>query len=270
MLKKFKDYSSGSSSWNECYKIADSSDEGLMNLKSKYNLNNLTVNNNEIKQCLMAMDWTFQHLLFKTRAEFNEKLSATNILEFSRKNHKTVNCLCHATVLTEVLLSLGFAARKISCLPIDIVPFDNHVVTVVFIKSLSKWIMLDPSMACYVTDDEGKILSLSEIRCNLINDKRIYIKTFRRFPTLNMPIKKQLELNHQEYIVYLYKNLFRFVSRSVQSSAVTKNKDVFYMLVPKGFLETNTVQKGVVGDAEVELRITDDDNFFWNNKGEIL
>ena len=130
--------------------------------------------------------------------------------------------------------------------------------------------MLDPSMACYVTDDEGNILSLSEIRCNLINDKRIYIKTFRRFPTLNMPIKKQLELNHQEYIVYLYKNLFRFVSRSVQSSAVTKNKDVFYMLVPKGFLETNTVQKGVVGDAEVELRITDDDNFFWNNKGEIL
>lgn len=186
LLKKFKDYSSGSSSWNECYKIADSSDEGLMNLKSKYNLNNLTVNNNEIKQCLMAMDWTFQHLLFKTRAEFNEKLSATNILEFSRKNHKTVNCLCHATVLTEVLLSLGFATRKISCLPIDIVPFDNHVVTVVFIKSLSKWIMLDPSMSCYVTDDEGNILSLSEIRCNLINDKRIYIKTFSRFPTLNM------------------------------------------------------------------------------------
>lgn len=267
LLKKFNDYSTGSTSWSKCYTISDSSDKGLLDLKRKYNLNNLAIKNNEIERCLMAMEWTFQHLLFRNYSEFNEKLNAANILEFSRKNHKTVNCLCHATVLTEVLLSLGFVARKISCLPIDIVPFDNHVVTVVFIESLHKWIMLDPSMSCYITDKDGNILSLPEIRYNLINNKKICIETFSRFSTLSVTANKQFEFNQQEYIAYLYKNLFRFMSRSVQSSAATKNKDVFYMLVPKGFLEANTVQKSFVEDEEVELRITDDDEFFWNNKG---
>lgn len=67
------------------------------------------------------------------QSDYNGKLNACEILKYCNNNRTTVNCLCHATVLTEILLALGFNARKISCLPIDVVPFDNHVVTRVFV-----------------------------------------------------------------------------------------------------------------------------------------
>ena len=63
----------------------------------------------------------------------------------------------------------------------------------------------------------------------------------------------------------MFKNFFRFISRDIQSSAATKENDVFYMLVPKGYLPANRVQHSFIEDAEVEVRITDNSAFFWGH-----
>lgn len=264
ILKNNKKYSTTPSAWSKSYSYASIyNDEGLQNLKQNFNLGSLKKNRTDLEECLRAMEWKFQQLLSKTQSDYNGVLNAFEILKYCKRSRTTVNCLCHATVLTEVLLALGYKARKISCLPIDVVPFDNHVLTIVYIPSLNKWIMLDPSMCCYVTDIKHNILSISEIRTHLVNGDVIKVCPYGRFSNLNIHSSKTLTLNHSDYITYLFKNFFRFLSRDKQNSNATKDNDIFYLLIPKGYLPANTVQRCFVENANVELRITDNENFFW-------
>lgn len=203
ILKHNKEYSESDSTWlkSYCYSsIAD--DEGLLKLKQQYQLDRLKKGRTDLEICFRAMEWTFQQLLSKTQSDYIGKLNAFEILKYCADSRTTVNCLCHATVLTEVLLALGYAARKISCLPIDVVPFDNHVVTTVYIPSLKKWIMLDPSMCCYIIDKDQNILSIPEIRDHLVNNKKVDICTYSRFSNLSIS-SEPLSLNQSDYQTYV-------------------------------------------------------------------
>lgn len=265
ILKNNKKYSMNKCIWTKSYNYSSVvNDEGLKKLKQVYNLDKLKHRRTDFEICLRAMEWTFQQLLNKTQDDYSGPLNAIEILTYSKENRTTVNCLCHATVLTEVLLSLGYAARKISCMPIDVVPFDNHVVTTVYVPSFKKWVMLDPSMCCYITNKSQVVLSIPEIRSSLANDEKINICTYSRFSNLKIPSNEPLTLNNYEYTTYLFKNFFRFLSRKKQNSHATNDGDVFYMLVPKGYLPPNTVQNRFVEDANVEIRIIDNEVFFWN------
>ena len=264
ILKHNKVYSTTQSAWSKSYFCTSiANDEGLQNLKQQYNLDRLKQGRTDLEVCFKAMEWTYQQLLSKTQSDYNGILNAFEILKYCKISRTTVNCLCHATVLTEVLLALGYTARKISCLPIDVVSFDNHVVTIVYVPSLKKWIMLDPSMCCYITDTKQNILSITEIRTHLVNDKKINVCTYSRFSNLNIQSKESITLNRSDYITYLFKNFFRFLSRDTQNSKATKDNDVFYMLVPNEYLPTNIVQHRFIEEATIELRITNNECFFW-------
>lgn len=265
ILKHNREYSTIPSLWTRSFVCSSAiNDEGLKYLKNYYKLDRLKQGRSDLDICLRAMDWTFQNLLSKTQDDYSGVLNASDILKYCENSRTTVNCLCHATVLTEVLLALGFTARKVSCLPIDVVPVDNHVVTNVYVPSLGKWIMLDPSMCCYITDCDQNILSISEIRDYLIQSKGIYLHTYCRFSNLKVGFGKSYTLNPSDYITYLLKNLFRFLTRSTQDSKATKDNDIFYMLVPKDYLLSNNIQYSFIENANVELRITDNESFFWN------
>lgn len=264
ILKKYNKYSSNQSAWAKSFSCSTiENDLGLQEIKQQHQLERLKKGRTDLEVCLRAMEWTFQKLLSKTQSNYTGTLTASEIIKFSEGSRTTVNCLCHATVLTEVLLALGYIARKISCMPIDVVPYDNHVVTTVYVPSLQKWIMLDPSMCCYITDKENRILSIPEIRKKLISDMEIHIHTYSRFSNLRISSDRPMSFNQRDYQTYLYKNFFRFLSRDIQSSVATKRNDVFYMLVPKGYLPANKVQHTYIEDADTELRITDNENFFW-------
>ncbi|MDR1324640.1 MAG: hypothetical protein LBK00_01215 [Treponema sp.] len=129
LLETYSTYSGKQAIWSGSFscKNADS-DSDLLNLKETYKLDKLAQYRNDVDTCLKAMEWTFYQLASIKQEEFTSHLCASEILDFSRTNHVIINCLCHATVLTEVLLALGFKARALLCLPIDLVPADNHVV----------------------------------------------------------------------------------------------------------------------------------------------
>lgn len=257
-------YSNVRSCWCDSFSFSSAkNDKKLERLEKEYKLKKLIAYDSDIKTCLRAMEWTFYKLLGE-ETEYDGEISAHEILDFCANKKKGVNCLCHATVLTEVLLALGYHARKISCCPIDIVPYDNHVVTSVYIPSIKKWIMLDPSMCCYVRD-EDKILSISEIREKLILDEKMEVITFGRFAGIYGEEKTNNKFNSSEYMTYLYKNFFRFMSRKKQNGNATKKGDVVYVLVPKGYLPGNNAYKDFFEGEEVEIRITDNEDFFWNS-----
>jgi hypothetical protein len=265
LLKKYSGYSDERAAWPGCFSYENTeSNHALQILKEKYRLDRLTRNRNDLDTCLRAMEWTFCQLASNKQQEFAGPLCAMEILNFSRAHHVTVNCLCHATVLTEVLLALGFKARTVLGLPADLVPTDNHVVTEVYVEPLSRWIMLDAALCCYVQDENGVILSLQEIRERLTADRPLDIRPYGRFQKIGAPNSSAL-FDPQEYRLYLTKNLFRFMSRYVQGTVPPAAGDIYYSLVPRGYLVPNTEQVHTEGGTKI-IRFTDNADFFWRSE----
>jgi hypothetical protein len=264
LLKKFSAYSDEKAVWSGSFSCKNAATDGdLRDLKKKYALDRLAYNRSELDTCLKAMEWTFCRLLHKEFREFSGKLHAIEILEFSVVNRVTLNCLCHATILTEVLLALGFKARTISCLPIDVAPNDNHVITTVFITGLGKWVMLDPSLCCYITDKNKTMLSIPEIRRSLIDDSPLEVCLYSRFLNTKSPVSGYSSFDKTEYLTYLYKNFFRFMACAVQGADPAPGDDIFYQLVPDGYLAHNTEQKNGLWEKSITIRITNNAGFFW-------
>jgi hypothetical protein len=271
LLKKYGAYSDEKVSWPRCYSFDKIKEyQALQTLKERYHLDKLIKNRDALEICLKAMQWTFYQLLYREQGEFTGKLNALEILDFSRSNRVGVNCICHATVLTEVLLALGFKARNISCLPIDLIPIDNHVITTVYIAGMGKWIMLDPALCCYITDKKGELLSIPEIRRHLINETPLEVCTYSRLQNVQIPGSSFSSFDKTEYLAYLRKNFFRFMSCDIQDPACFSS--VFFLLVPDGFLPSNVEQKMTQKDGVVIIRITNNAHFFWHNetKGEVV
>jgi Leucine-rich repeat (LRR) protein len=267
LLKKFCGYSDIKPYWDSSFSCANAAVNPVLQiLKEKYRLDTLERNRNDLDTCLKAMEWTFCRLLYREKQEFTGPLNALEILEFSKSNRVTVNCLCHATVLTEVLLALGFKAKTISCLPIDLIPIDNHVITTVYISSLDRWIMLDPALCCYITDSKKTILSIPEIRRNLISDIPLEVCIHSRFQNAGLPDAGFSTFDKSEYIAYLHKNFFRFMSSRIPGPV--HDDPVFYLLVPDGFLPPDTEQKNTQRDGVITVRITNNENFFWYNEAK--
>jgi hypothetical protein len=264
LLKKYADYSPEQPPWDSSFICTTvKTDAGLRRLKETYRLEKLGRNRDALNTCLKAMEWTFFQLLHSEKQEFAGPFCALDILNFSKTNRVTVNCLCHAMVLTEVLLALGFRARAIMCLPVDLVPLDNHVVTEVYAAPPGRWIMLDPALCCYVQDEAGTILSLREIRERLTADKPLDVRLYGRFQHSGAP-NLFAPFDPLEYRGYLIKNLFRFMSRHVQGAVPAAPGDLYYSLVPSGYLVPNTEQTHTEGGTKI-IRFTDNADFFWRD-----
>ncbi|GKX30389.1 hypothetical protein SH1V18_28690 [Vallitalea longa] len=209
----------------------------------------------DINLILLIMRWVNEKLLYKNMIEKNiNSLHAADILLAAKKNNKTVNCLCHATVLTETLLCLGFKAKTIKCLPIGMFPQDNHCLTMVFCNNNKKWIALDPTYNLYFQDKNSNYLAIHEIRQLISNNKQVNVQSNHRIQSDNIELIKKI------YIKYMAKNLFRF---STYKNAVFKVRgEIEYQLIPKDYLPLNQyIIK--TKKRDVTIKYISNPNFFW-------
>lgn len=76
-----------------------------------------------------------------------------------------------AMMLTEALLAEGITARYLTCQSKDYAnDNDCHVITVVWVASLGKWVWVNPTFAAFVTDENGLMLYPGEVRYRLQKD----------------------------------------------------------------------------------------------------
>jgi hypothetical protein len=122
-----------------------------------------------------------------------------------KKENRGLNCRGLATVLNECYLSMGIKSRFVTCLPKDSLHIDNdcHVINMVYIKSLNKWIWIDPTFCAYVMDDKGQLLSIQEVRERIVDNKPLIIN-----PDANWNHKSSETINEYLYY-YMAKNLYR-------------------------------------------------------------
>jgi hypothetical protein len=183
------------------FRYMEPGDSNLVFLREHYKLDSIAGYGDELSKIKNLLHWIHE-VVRHDGSSYNPKIKNTHaIIELCKKENRGVNCRMMAQMLTEVYLAMGFKARFVTCLPRYLIG-DCHVITTVYSRTLNKWIWVDPTYDAYITDENGTMLSISEVRSRLRNDQELYLNDYANW-------------NHQskqtkEYYLYYYmaKNLY--------------------------------------------------------------
>ena len=131
--------------------------------------------------------------------EWPEHVNAIGLWEYTKNVAPAFNCRLHSIMTFELLHAAGIKARYITCLPQDKNDQDCHVVNEVWLPETGQWVMLDTDMGGrYVTDIEGNLLSLRQMREKYIKgEKMLFYHGFE---------KGSSKMDH--YYAYMAKNTY--------------------------------------------------------------
>jgi hypothetical protein len=184
------------------YQSADN--PNLVSLKEEFKLDSIAGEGNEVSKVINLMHWIHSLIRHDGSHGNPEIRNASNMINICIKENKSLNCRGLAIVLNECYLSLGFKSRFVTCLPKDSLGIDNdcHVINMVFIKSLGKWVWIDPTFDAYVMNENGELLSIEEVRERLINGKTLILNPDANWNHKSSTLKDEYLLN------YMAKNLY--------------------------------------------------------------
>ncbi len=239
------------------------SDSNLQLLRTTFNLDSVAGIGTEIEKAKNLMSWVHNQVKHNGNKGIPKSRNAKDMLEVCHKENRTLNCRGLAIVLNEVYLSMGYKSRYVTCMPKDSTDTDCHVINTVFIKSLNKWVWMDPTFETYVTDENDNLLGIQEVRNRLINDKPLKIND-----DANWNNRSKLKIKYYLY-QYMAKNLYRLecaVSSEYNFETYKKDKQikfvqlipVDYMLYKKGVKENN---HGING--RIDRTYISNPNIFW-------
>jgi hypothetical protein len=160
----------------------------------------------------------------------------------------------------------GLEARKVYCFPKDSLKtdFDSHVINVVYLPLKSKWIWVDPTNNAYVTDDNGQMLGIEEVRERLVNNKPLVLN-----PNANWNNRSVITKDFYLYN-YMAKNLYMLYSplkSEYDYQTPGKNTEVAYVnLLPLEYFKQGKEKTETYNKDTRTTRIwynTNNANAFW-------
>lgn len=221
----------------------------LQRVRDHFNLDSIAGRGDERSRILNLLCWASDVVPHDGRSDNPESKNAVDMVELCRRQGRGVNCRMKAQIFNECLLAMGFKSRYITCMP-RIYINDCHVINCVWSDEAGKWLWVDPSFNAYITDNEGNMLSITEVRDRIAKGQ---------------PVKLNEDANHngqpmtQGYYLdyYMTKNLYYFtcnVHSRADAETKFKDKEVYpYVgLIPEGY----------VPDHPAGLTTTDD-AYFW-------
>lgn len=219
-LRVFNDFSCQTNEYAFSY---DYNASGYEKLRTKYRIDKVAGNGSELDKALNLMQWCSENVLHNGGTKDVEFIPKTSVdildYAFQKGREYGVYCRLQAIVFTECCLALGIKSRILHCLPFSPNDFDTHVVSMVYISDMAKWIMLDASNNRYFVNSNRTILSPMEIRSKLAYDDNI---------ECNVP--------DDDYKMYMAKNMFYFKSPQINtfgSDLLTEQKTIY--CIPSGF-----------------------------------
>jgi len=265
-LKKASEYNLKEKRDIPNFTYQDLNNENLKKLRQGFNLDSIAGNANDVSKVLNLMHW-IHNLVPHDGIHGNPQVrNAMNMINVCKKSHIGLNCRGLATVLNECYLSMGFKSRFVTCLPKDSLGIDNdcHVINMVFIESLNKWIYIDPTHDLYVMNEKGELLGIEEVRERLINDKPLIIN-----PDANWNHKQSTVIKHYLY-EYMAKNLYMF-SCSIHSEFDTETreegKEIDYInLIPVEYFKQKPIVENYTSQGTVfKTYLTNNSTIFWSS-----
>lgn len=253
-LKVFNDFSGGNESCEFTY---DFNAPGFSELLLKYPIRETAGNGNELEKALNLLCWCSENVLHNGEkdVEFLPKTSL-DILKYSYKKGREfgVYCRLQAIVFTECCLAMRIKARLLHCLPFSPYDFESHVVSILYIPCLHKWIMLDAGNNRYFTDEKGVILSPIEARDRLADGAFIKCnaedESYKRYMAKNLfyfksPLHNTFgaDLQPNQKTIYCAPNGFNVLKEKLHI-ADTQSKTALPHSLPTGKGRSMNMQKG--------------------------
>ena len=194
-------------------------------LYSKYSLFEVAGNGNDFSKSVNLMSWVHDNVLHcGGGGEIDIAKDSVSILDYTFEKGQVPGIFCYhiAIVFTECCLAVGITARTIHCKPFSPNDVDTHVVSMVYINEMNKWVLFDPNNNVYFADKNGIPLSPLEARYLLGRDK--------------ICVSESLQQNPDWYKQYMAKNLFyiKFWAKNTFGTDSIENQ-MIYFLAPSGF-----------------------------------
>ncbi|MCM1150755.1 MAG: transglutaminase domain-containing protein [Alistipes sp.] len=145
------------------FRYADPDDRNLVRLRQQFNLDSIAGAGDEISKIRNLCHWVHNTVRHDGGSYNPTERNAIAMIELCRREGRGVNCRMLAQILNECYLAMGFKSRFVTCMPRKMVN-DCHVINVVYLNTLGKWVWIDPSFEAWVTDSEGTMLSIAEVR----------------------------------------------------------------------------------------------------------
>ena len=223
----------------------------LRMVREYFKLDSVAGQSDELSKIINLLHFAHDNIRHDGNNRAFAELDAIDLYNYYKTTGRGVNCRQLAISLCEMYLSMGIPARYVTCMPADPNDYECHVINTVWSNQLQKWLYIDPTMDAWVTDENGTMLSIAEVRERLINDQPLVL-----CETANWNHESQ---QTKEYYLdeYMAKNLYYFVCKKISRfnpESVYRNNppEDDIRLIPAGFVNDNW-----------KCDTTTDPDFFW-------
>ena len=196
-------------------------------LIAAYGLERIAGNGSEFEKAKALMNEFSGRLTHKSDYQNNSESNALELLAYSLNNsNRGINCRAKAQILNEMCLALGIYSRKVWINPNSVYDHDCHVVNEVWDTKRNQWVMLDITNNYYWVDENGKPLSVLEIREHIANQK--FCSPVTPDDSLK-DLEKMLRRNYDNFL-YIAKNM---VYMYYCTEYTAGESDSFYVIMPQ-------------------------------------
>ena len=247
------------------FTYAAPTDENLKKLRDTYDLETVAGQGSETDRIISLTNWVFRLTGHANEPEIPKELNAFNLIRLAKDEHKLINCYMKTVILNEVFLALGFPSRQIHLLPHSNEEDESHFITSVYLRALGKWILMDPDMGVYVTDEKGGILGVGEIRSRLIAGEPLKVKDLPPVPGALARAWQKVSyfVRGVDYLWFLSEFIFKIrCPRDSLFDQSSKPDKVYFELIPDEYRE-ELLQAPRISATGKKIFTINDEVLFW-------
>ena len=236
VLKKSASYAKDNKKIEFIYQPKESMN--LRMVRDYFKLDSVAGQGDELSKIINLMHFAHDNIRHDGSNRAFAEMDAIDLYNYYKTTGKGVNCRQLAISLCEMYLSMDIPARYVTCMPADSLDFECHVINTVWSSQLQKWLYIDPTFDAWVTDENGTLLSIAEVRERLINDQPLVL-----CETANW--NHESPQTKEDYLeTYMAKNLYYFVCKKLNRfnpESLYRNNDPEgdVRLMPVGFVNNN-------------------------------
>ena len=251
VLRKSAPYGKDSVKLDVKFTYQPKSDYRLSAVRDYFKLDSVAGQGDELSKIINLLHFVHDQMPHDGNHRAFAEMDALDLYNYVKTSGRGVNCRQLAIALCEMYLSMGIPARYVTCMPADANDGECHVINAVWSEQLQKWLWIDPTNDAWVTDGNGTMLSIAEVRERMISDQPLVL-----CETANWNHREKQTKDGYLY-GYMSKNLYYFVCKKYnrfnpESDYRPNPTEEDIRLIPVGFVNDNW-----------KCDTTTDPDFFW-------
>jgi len=267
ILQKAEKFNTNDTRVIPAFTYQSAKDANLVAIRKNFTLDSIAGKGNESSKAINILKWV--HNTVKHDGQHESGITMINANEIiSKATAKNIGVSCGelATTLNECYLAMGWKSRKVYCFPKDSLnmDYDSHVINVVYLPGLSKWVWMDPTNNAYVMDENKNLLGIAEVRERLIKSQPMLINDDANW-------NNRQKVTVDDYLnSYMIKNLYRVYSplrNEYNYETRDKDKTITYIsLLPVEYFKQTpdrSEEKNKHTNLVIERYRTNNADAFW-------